>query len=602
MNDSNANTDTKVLMYGNQAIAHGAREAGCYFGVGYPGTPSTEILQDFGKFPGVFAKWSPNEKVALEVGIGASLTGSRTICTMKHVGVNVAMDPLMTFTYTGVVGGFVLVVADDPGMHSSQNEQDSRILGKFAKIPVLEPADSQEAVDFVKQAFEISEQFNTPVMLRETTRIAHAKGLVEIGEWQEPVRGKSLKQDPSRFIMMPIFARSRHSFAENRSIELAKFSDQFAGNILQLNSNDVGIITSGIAAQYIQELLPDASFLKIGMSWPFPAEKARQLAKHVKRVIVVEELEPYLEEEAIIAGIKCEGKAYFPREGELDLDTVRLGLFKAGLGEEPEAKTIPTEVVQRPPVLCSGCPHRGIYMAINKLRADVFGDIGCYTLAALPPLNSIHTAFCMGASIGNAVGASLNATDTKRPTVAVIGDGTFLHSGITGLIDLFTSNANATVVIVDNSITAMTGGQPNPAAGYDLMHNEVSKVDLRKIIEGIGIEDIYDVDPYLFDDAVDKLQQAVAYEGTSVVISSKSCALFPGKLKPDPFYVEDECNGCAVCLRIACPAIFKTGEVTDKGKAKVAIDENACTGCALCEQVCKVDVIHKQKPSKETQA
>jgi len=598
MNES----DSKVLMFGNEAIAHGAREAGCYFGVGYPGTPSTEILQVFGKFPGIYAKWSPNEKVAMEVGIGASLAGSRTICTMKHVGVNVAMDPLMTFTYTGVVGGFVLVVADDPGMHSSQNEQDSRILGKFAKIPVLEPADSQETATFTKQAFEISEQFNTPVMLRETTRIAHAKGLVEVGKWQQPVRGESFEQDNSRFVMIPNYARPRHTFAEKRSIELAKFSDQFEGNILELNSKEVGVITSGIASQYIRELLPEASILKIGMSWPFPAGKAQKLAKHVKRVIVVEELEPYLEEEALIIGIACKGKEYFPREGELDLDAIKLGLFKAGLGEKPAEPPVATEVIPRPPVLCTGCPHRGIYMAIKKIKADVFGDIGCYTLAALPPLSAMHTAFCMGASIGNAVGSSLNASNPKKPTLAVIGDGTFLHSGITGLIDLYTSNANATVVIVDNSITAMTGGQPNPAAGYDLMFNEVPKVNLRKIIEGIGIEHIFEIDPYEFDNAVAKLKEAVAFEGTSVVISSRPCALFPAKLTPDPYFVEDECNGCAACLRIGCPAIFKTGEVTEKGLAKVSIEESACTGCSLCEQVCKVDVIHKTVTVKGAQA
>ncbi|MFH0883267.1 MAG: thiamine pyrophosphate-dependent enzyme, partial [bacterium] len=452
----------RILMFGNEAIAHGAREAGCYFAVAYPGTPSTEILEVFSTLPGIFAKWSPNEKVALEVGIGSSLTGTRTLVTMKHVGVNVAMDPLMTFTYTGVRGGFVLVSADDPEMHSSQNEQDNRILARFAKIPVFDPSDSQDAHDFTKLAFEVSERFNTPVMLRETTRIAHAKGLVTLGEWREPVRGEHFTREIERFVMMPIFAKPRHTFAENRTRELHKFSNEWEGNRLELNSADVGFISAGVAYNYIRELMPEASFLKVGMPWPFPDEKARKLTEHCKRVIVVEELEPFLEEEAKIAGIAVEGKKYFPREGELNLDKVARGLFDAGLiGESP----IPVKgepVIPRPPVLCAGCPHRGIYMALKKVNADVYGDIGCYTLAALPPLESLHTCFCMGASIGNSIGAKLAERDPKHPQVAVIGDGTFFHSGLTGLLDAVTSNVNITIVIVDNDITAMTGGQQNP--------------------------------------------------------------------------------------------------------------------------------------------
>jgi len=583
----------KVLQFGNEAIAHGAREAGCYYAVAYPGTPSSEILSVFSKLPGIFAKWSPNEKVALEVGIGASLAGSRTLCTMKHVGVNVAMDPLMTFTYTGVVGGFVLVSADDPGMHSSQNEQDNRILAKFAKMPCFDPADSQEAHDFTKLAFEVSERFNAPVMLRETTRIAHAKGLVELGEWKDPVRGDAFERDTQRFVMMPNFARPRHTFAENRALELAKFSDEWEGNELTLNSKKIGIITGGIAAQYVKELMPDASFLKVGMPWPFPAEKAKKLAEHCDMVLVVEELEPFLEEEAKIIGIQCEGKKFFPREGELNLDIVSAGLKKAGVYDGEVLVGDVASVIARPPVLCAGCPHRGIYMALKKVNADVYGDIGCYTLAALQPLETLHTCFCMGASIGNTIGSSMAAKDSKHPQVAIIGDGTFMHSGITGLMDAVTSGTDITVVIVDNSITAMTGGQQNPATGYDLMGNVVPKVQLEKICESLGVEKVTVLDSYNFDNAVEELKKSIEFKGVSVLIARHECMLFPNKQRPNPYMVNDDCNGCGACFRIGCPAIADSGEKTAKGLTIATIDPAACTGCTLCVQVCKPNAIEQ---------
>ncbi|MDP8207670.1 MAG: indolepyruvate ferredoxin oxidoreductase subunit alpha [Candidatus Electryonea clarkiae] len=591
--------NNKVLLFGNEAIAHGAREAGVYFASAYPGTPSTEILEVFSKFPGIFAKWSPNEKVAMEVGIGSSLTGTRTLVTMKHVGMNVAMDPLMTFTYTGVVGGFVLVCADDPGMHSSQNEQDNRILGKFAKMPILEPSDCQEAHDFTILGYELSERFNTPVMLHETTRIAHAKGLVQLGEWQEPVRGEHIERDYQRFVMMPMFAKARHTFAENRTIQLAKFSNEWEGNALEFNSKDIGIVTSGIAYQYIKELLPDASFLKVGMPFPFPTEKARQLADHVKRIIVVEELEPFIEEELLIAGIKCEGKKYFSREGELNLDIVHQGLYEAGIASKPAKMPTPADVVSRPPVLCAGCPHRGIDMALKKVNADIFGDIGCYTLSALAPLNTMHTCFCMGASIGNAIGVALTQTNAKHPPIAMIGDSTFLHSGLTGLLDMVYSQANATLVIIDNRITAMTGGQENPGSGHDLMGNEAPKVNFEKIISSLGIEKIVNVDTYKFDEAVERVKEAIDFEGPSVIIARQACALFPSKLKPEPYFIEEDCNGCGACLRIGCPAISISGEKTDKGLDKAIIDAGACTGCTLCVQICPIDVIFPVKEAEE---
>lgn len=599
MNTSETN---RVLLFGNEAIAHGAREAGCYFAVAYPGTPSTEILQSFRTLPGIYAKWSPNEKVALEVGIGASLTGTRTLVTMKHVGVNVAMDPLMTFTYTGVRGGFVFVSADDPEMHSSQNEQDNRMLAKFAKMPVFDPSDSQEAHDFTKLAFEISERFNTPVMLRETTRIAHAKGLVNLGEWPEPVRGKNFIRETERFVMMPIYAKPRHTFAEQRSLDLAAFSNEWEGNELLLKDEKVGVITSGVAANYVRELLPEASLLKVGMPWPFPVEKARKLVEHCDRVLVVEELEPFLEEEAKIAGLAVEGKQYFPREGELNLDVVAKGLFDAGvIGAEPIPVSGET-VLPRPPVLCAGCPHRGIYMALKKLNADVYGDIGCYTLAALPPLETLHTCFCMGASIGNAIGTKLTESDPKHPQVAVIGDGTFFHSGMTGLLDAVTSNVNITIVVVDNGITAMTGGQDNPGTGHDLMGNDVPIVQIEKVIEAMGVKHVEVADTYNFEKTVQQLRAAIDFSGPSVLIARKPCALFPKKRKIDPYVVKtDVCNGCGACFRIGCPAILNSGKKTAKGLAIAEIDPAACTGCTLCQQVCPVDAILPRSQAEEVE-
>ncbi len=594
--------ENRVLLSGNEAIAHGAREAGVYFAAAYPGTPSTEILEVFRTFPGIYAKWSPNEKVALEVGIGSSLTGTRTLVTMKHVGVNVAMDPLMTFTYTGVRGGFVLVSADDPEMHSSQNEQDNRIIAKFAKIPVFEPSDSQEAHDFTTLAYEVSERFSTPVMLRETTRIAHAKGLVTLGEWREPVRGESFERDIERFVMMPLFARPRHHIVEERSRRLAEWSNRWEGNRLELKSREIGFITDGVACQYIRELMPDASYLKVGMPWPFPEGKARELASHVKRLLVVEELEPFLEEEAKIAGIACEGKKYFPREGELNLDRVAAGLHAAGLGAAPVVRTA-ADVLPRPPVLCPGCPHRGIYLALKKIKADVYGDIGCYTLAALPPLNAMHTCFCMGASIGNAIGAKLTATDPKHPQVAIIGDSTFLHGGLPGLVDMVYSRANITLVIVDNSITAMTGGQDHPASGHDLMGEEAPQVSLERIIEAAGVKKLEVIDTYNLDEAIEQLKSAVEYEGPSVVIARRPCALFPRKLRPEPYVVEADCNGCGACFRIGCPAILPSGtEKTEKGLPLAVIDPDTCTGCSLCAQVCPIDVIHPIRTGEEVMA
>ncbi len=581
----------KVLLFGNEAIAQGARAAGCYFAAAYPGTPSSEILAVFKTLPGVFAKWSPNEKVALEVAIGGCLTGSRTLSTMKHVGVNVAMDPLMTFTYTGVNGGFVLVSADDPEMHSSQNEQDNRIIAKFAKMPCFDPADSQEAYDFTRLGYEVSERFNVPVMLRETTRIAHAKGLVELVEWQDPVRGETYVPEISRFVMMPNFARARHTVAEQRSLDLAKFSDEWEGNKLDLKDKKVGFITSGIAANYIQELMPDASFLKIGMCWPFPAEKAKKLAEHCDRVLVVEELEPFLEDEAKIHGLDVEGKKYFPREGELNLDKVAKGLIETGLYNTAPVEVTPTQVLTRPPVLCAGCPHRGIYMALKKVKATCYGDIGCYTLAALPPLETIHTCFCMGASIGNTIGATLAGSNNTTPQVAVIGDGTFFHSGITGLIDAVTSNVNMVLVIVDNSITAMTGGQENPGTGTDLMGNKVPSVKLEEIIKACGVTDLTVADTYNYDETLAALKEAIDFDGVSVLIARRPCMLFPKKFRPNPMHVTEDCNGCAACFKIGCPAIYDSEQRTSKGMAIAAINPTACTGCTICEQVCKVDAI-----------
>jgi len=583
----------KRLLSGNEAVARGAFEAGVKLASAYPGTPSTEILETIAeKFPSIYAEWSPNEKVAFEVGIGASLGGARTLVTMKHVGVNVAADPLMTFAYTGAgKGGFVFVSADDPEMHSSQNEQDNRFFAKFAQIPFLEPSDSQEAKDFMLKGYEISEKFDTPVMMRLTTRISHSKGVVEE---RDPVTPPPVgfERNMEKYVMIPSNARKRHVVLVDRLKRMREFSESTDLNRIEDHGSDIGIITGGIAYQYAKDNLPDADYLKIGFGFPLPLEKIRKFVESHKRAIVVEELEPYYEEIINAAGIKVEGKKYFSRLGELSPYKVGLGLKEAGILDEIKGAEIdPEALFPRPPVLCPGCPHRGAFMALKKAGVAVTGDIGCYTLAMLPPLQTLDSCICMGASIGNAIGME-KVGGYEKGVVAVIGDSTFLHSGITGLLDAVYNKSNVTVMILDNRVTAMTGGQQHPATGYTLMGEETKAVDFAQLCKALGVESVREVDAYDLKASIDVIKEETSRPGPSVILTNRPCVLMPKRVMDKPYTVDLElCNGCTACFRIGCPAIMPSKEMTKRNKPKAVIDPVLCTGCSLCAQVCKPEAI-----------
>jgi indolepyruvate ferredoxin oxidoreductase alpha subunit len=497
----------------------------------------------------------------------------------------------MTFAYTGVGAGFVIVSADDPEMHSSQNEQDNRFYAKFAQIPFLEPSDSQESKDFVKLACEVSEQFDTPVMLRMTTRISHSKGIVEEAEPIEPpVEG--FNRDMNKYVMIPSNARKRHVVVAERLEKLKKYTEETELNFVEDNGSDIGIITGGISYQYAKDNLPDADYLKIGFGFPLPIEKIRKFVAAHKTTLVVEELEPYYEEQIKAAGIKVEGKKYFSNLGELSPYKVALGLKEAGIVDKVEmAEYGPENLFPRPPVLCPGCPHRGPFMALKKLKVPVTGDIGCYTLSVLPPLNIMDTCICMGASIGNAIGMEKVNPDEKG-TAAVIGDSTFLHSGITGLLDAVYNKSNITVVILDNRITAMTGGQQHPATGYTLMGKETKEVNLAELCKSLGVESVHEVDPYDYKATLDLLKEELKRPGPSVVITTKPCVLMPKRVMDRPYEVIlEDCNGCSACFRIGCPAISTSKELTKRKRPKAIIDPLLCTGCSLCAQICKPEAI-----------
>lgn len=580
------------LLSGNEAVARGAYEAGVKLAVGYPGTPSTEILETLAEeYRSIYSQWSPNEKVAFEVGIGASLGGGRAMVTMKHVGLNVAADPFMTFAYTGVNAGFVLISADDPEMHSSQNEQDNRFFAKFAQIPFIEPSDSQESKDFVLKAFEISEKFDTPVMLRMTTRISHSKGIVEENE---PVKlpESGFKRDMQKYVMIPANAKRRHVVVVERLEKLRQFSEETELNVIENNSSEIGIITGGIAYQYAKDNLPNADYFRIGFGFPLPIEKIRKFVALHKANLVIEELEPYYEEAINAAGIKIEGKKYFSRLGELSPYKVALGLKEAGIltlarGAEIE----PEQLFPRPPILCPGCPHRGAFMALKKLGVAVTGDIGCYTLSVLPPLEMMDSCICMGASIGNAIGME-KVQGHKKGVVAVIGDSTFLHSGITGLLDAVYNRSNVTIVILDNRITAMTGGQQHPATGLTLMGEKTKEVNFVELAKALGVESVRKVDPYDYQGLLKVLEEEIKREGPSVIITNRPCVLMPKRIMDRPYTViSDDCNGCSACFRIGCPAISPSKELTKHNHPKAIIDKSLCTGCALCAQICQPEAI-----------
>jgi len=582
----------KELLSGNEAVARGAYEAGVRMAVGYPGTPSTEILETVAdKHSSVYAQWSPNEKVAFEVGIGASMGGARALVTMKHVGLNVAADPFMTFAYTGVNGGFVFVSADDPEMHSSQNEQDNRFFAKFAQVPFVEPSDSQESKDMLLTAYEISEKFDTPVMLHMTTRISHSKAIVELGE---PVNlaEKKFTKNPAKYVMVPANARGRHKVLLERLEMLEEFSEETPLNIIENNGSDIGIITGGVAYQYTKEVAPDFDYFKIGFGFPLPLKKIKAFVKSHKTVLVVEELEPFYEEQIKAAGMKVEGKLYFSKLGELSPYLVAQGLEKAGVLKDVEKPANePEQLFPRPPVLCPGCPHRGIFMALRKLRVTVTGDIGCYTLGALPPLNALDSCVCMGASIGNAIGME-RVQGSAKGTVAVIGDSTFFHSGITGILDAVYNKSNVTLVILDNRATAMTGGQEHPGTGRTLMGEEVNQVDIVKLVKALGVKNVREIDAYEYETAVTVIKEEMSNSGPSVIITSRPCVLMPRRIMDEPYTIDLEaCTGCSLCFRVSCPAIMASEEKNKRGNPKAIIDESLCTGCTLCAQICPEEAI-----------
>ncbi|MEW5795203.1 MAG: indolepyruvate ferredoxin oxidoreductase subunit alpha [Candidatus Zixiibacteriota bacterium] len=582
----------KELLSGNEAVARGAFEAGVRLASGYPGTPSTEILETLAeRFPSVYSQWSPNEKVAFEVAIGASIGGARALCTMKHVGLNVAADPYMTFSYTGVGGGFVVVSADDPEMHSSQNEQDNRILARFAKTPFLDPSDSQESKDMLLAAFEISEQCDTPVMLHMTTRISHSKGIVELGEPLKPRERKFVK-DPAKYVMIPGHARGRHAVVEERLEKLREYAENSPLNRIENNGSDIGIITGGIAYQYAKEVAPDFDYFKIGFGNPLPLTRIAEFAKKHKRVIVIEELEPFYEEQIKAAGISVEGKKYFGVIGELSPARVARGLAEAGLIVSSPDSLMDTEpLFPRPPVLCPGCPHRGAFMALKKLKVAVTGDIGCYTLGVLKPLDALDTCICMGASIGNAIGME-KVNGAEKGVVAVIGDSTFFHSGITGLVDAVYNNSNVTVMILDNRATAMTGGQQHPSTGKTLMGDDATVIDFEALCRGIGIRNFRRIDPYDYEASLAAIKEEIATPGPSVIVADRPCVLMPQRIMDEPYVVDlDLCNGCSACFRISCPAISASKVTNERGKPKAEIDPTICTGCTLCAQICKPEAI-----------
>ncbi len=585
---------------GNEAIARGAWEAGVKVAAAYPGTPSTEILESLATYPAqdLHAQWSTNEKVALDVAIGAAFAGSRALAAMKHVGLNVAADALMSQTYIGVNGGLVIVVADDPGLHSSQNEQDTRVYGQFAMVPVLEPADAQEALEFTRLAFDLSERFDTIVILRTTTRLSHTRSAVKVGERHEaPARG--FVEKPAKNVMIPAHARPRHVAIVEREAQLAQWMEDAPIHRWERGDDAGGadgrpawgVITAGTCYPYVREVAPRASVLKLGASWPLPKRLLREFCASVQRVFVVEELEPLIERELRAMGIEVTGKAVFPRTGEFSPEVVRAGFEQAGVLPARARRTIPfvPEPVVRPPVLCAGCPHTSAYMAVRATGARVAGDIGCYTLAALDPLRGIDTSVAMGSSIGVAVGMA--KAGEPRPVLATIGDSTFLHGGLPALIDAVYNDANITVMLLDNHITAMTGGQDHPGTGKTLRGDPAPRVDYEALVRAIGVKWVRKADSYDLAAMYQTLREAIAFRGVSVVISDRPCVLDPVRIKgPSLSVVPELCNACQSCMNLGCPALVWSDE-TFEGRHKVRIDPALCVGCTLCAQVCTVDCI-----------
>ena len=572
----------KELMLGNKAFARGLYEAGCKVVSSYPGTPSTEVTEEAAKYDEIYAEWAPNEKVAMEVALGASIAGARSFCGMKHVGLNVAADPLYTASYTGVNGGMVIAVADDPGMHSSQNEQDSRHHAIASKVPMLEPADSGECKDFTMAAFEISEKFDTPVIIRLSTRVSHSQSAVEIGERRE-LELKEYKKDPSKYVMMPAFAKGKHVVVEKRTEALTEYAEASPLNTVEINDGDTGIITSGISYTYAKEALGNTvSYLKLGVVNPLPKKLIKDFCAKHKKIYVIEELDGIIEAHCKALGLDVTGKEIFGYIGELSQSIIREKI----LGKKAEFTTLDENIPVRPPVMCPGCPHRGLFYCLSKLGLTVSGDIGCYTLGAASPLCAMDTTICMGASISGLHGFNkARGKEAEKKTVAVIGDSTFMHSGMTGLVNIAYNATNSTVIILDNSITGMTGHQQNPTTGMNLKGDPAAAVNLEKLCQAIGINSVRVVDPYHMAETEAVIKEELAKEEPSVIISRRPCALLKYVKHSAPLKVDaDKCVGCKQCLKIGCPAISIHGK-------KSVIDHTQCVGCGICKEMCKPNAI-----------
>jgi len=595
----------RKMLSGNEAVARGAWEAGVVVASGYPGTPGTEILENYALFPNVYAEWAPNEKVALDAAIGAAYAGCRGLAVMKHVGLNVAADSFMYASMTGMEAGLVIVSADDPAMHSSQNEQDNRMFARFARIPCLEPSDSQEAKDMLIAAFGLSERFDTPVMLRLTTRICHSASAVEYGERTETLtKSRPFPRNPTKYVMVPGNAVKRHPVTEERILRVAEVAETFPYNHVEPGKKQLGIITAGIAYQYAKEVFPQASILRLGMTWPLPEQMIRKFSDSVERLVVIEELDPFIEEAVRLMGIEVEGKSIFPIVGEFDPRVVRECAIRVGL--LPKSKHVPLADVDvgtlpgRPPVLCPGCPHRPTFYVLNKLKLPVNGDIGCYTLGLLPPLSAIHSCGCMGAGIGVAHGA-VKAGSPERH-VAVIGDSTFFHSGIPALINTVYNQSPVITIILDNRVTGMTGHQENPGTGRTLQGQETVAIELEPLVRALGVRQVKTVPGYQVEEIEKSLREYLKIDEPCVLIVRQPCVLLPEERKRRvPLEVlTEKCNGCSLCFRIGCPAVLKSEELDQRyQRPKAKIDIVLCTGCEVCAQICPREAITFQPDERE---
>lgn len=576
---------SKKLLIGNEAVARGLYEGGLRVASSYPGTPSTEITECIAKYDDVYSEWAPNEKVAMEVAVGSSIAGARSFCAMKHVGLNVAADPLFTASYTGVNAGMVIAVADDPGMHSSQNEQDSRHYAKAAKILMLEPSDSEECLEYAKAAYELSEKFDTPVIIRLTTRVAHSRSIVNIGE-RNDIGVKEYVKNPGKYVMMPAMAKKRHIVVEDRMVAEREWAETASINTVEYNDKKIGVISSGICYQYAKEALGDrVSYLKLGCVNPLPIELIKNFAANCDKVYVLEELDPFIEEHCKQIGIDVIGKDAFTLQGEYSQNLIAKVIF----GETKPTMKADIDIPARPPVLCAGCPHRGLYYALKKFKLTVSGDIGCYTLGALPPIGMMDTCVCMGASVSALHGRNKADENNCKNSVAVIGDSTFIHSGITGLIDIAYNQSNSTVIILDNSITGMTGHQDNPTTGKTIKGDPTTAVSLELLAKAVGIDRVRVVDPYNLKECEDVIREEVTADEPSVVISRRPCALLKYVKHNPPLKInKDKCVGCKMCMKIGCPAISMRD-----GKSE--IDFTQCVGCNVCSQLCKFDAIEEGK-------